>query len=159
MKALAVVIVFGIAAHAALPYLPIVGAPAMRMLTARDAHFANIVKLDATGDKSTNNQLADLESAALSGTNLLQGETVNHLAESPLPVIQIGAGTELEGTLGTSIFTLATPDLMGVTPQMLAVYLQRGIGTNTAQPGLGRIGFMPPGGWKEKANQAEEKVK
>ena len=44
---------------------------------------------------------------------------------------------------GTPIFQLSTPDLMGITPQMLAAYFSPA-GTNAAVALPFRVGFVPP---------------
>ena len=56
------------------------------------------------------------------------------------------ADQSLDETFSASIFALPTPDLLGLTPQMLATYFRPvRFGTNAAAlTGPFHVGFMPP---------------
>jgi hypothetical protein len=73
----------------------------------------------------------------------------------------VEADTSLEETYRTSIFALPTPDLLGITPQMLATYFRPvQFGTNSAAlVGPFHVGFMPPQPAPEKSSRAEYIVK
>jgi hypothetical protein len=65
-----------------------------------------------------------------------------------LPPIVLGADNALQipGTTAAPIMQLSTPDLMGITPEMLATYFHpNAAGTNAvAVPVPFRVGFVPP---------------
>jgi len=137
LKALTLFVVLGTIAHATIPYLPLVGPPAMRIQKA-NSPAASVVKFEAgyrQPSQSTNSAstvAADLKSASR--------DTQNPHADATLPT------SAPDSTSAASIFELPTPDLVGITPQMLAVYLHPIVGGTNSAALLGPLplSFVPP---------------
>jgi hypothetical protein len=141
LKALGIVVVLGAAAHAGMPYLPLIGPPPLRMLATKNPHTAVIIKLEAIPTATSTNTLADVEAKVLAG--MTNAATTFYAASDPSAGAP--ANPSLEQTYGTSVFALPTPDLLSITPQMLATYFRPvQFGTNAAVVGPFHVGFMPP---------------
>ena len=159
LKALGIVLALGAAAHASLPYLPLIGPPSLRVQALKSPNAAPIGKIEALSAADPAKSLAALEAKIFPGlTNATGGETV--LAGSR-PLIGPGADKSLEETFSASVFALPTPDLLSITPQMLATYFRPvQFGTNAAAlVGPFHVGFMPPQPQPEKSSRAEYIVK
>jgi hypothetical protein len=153
LKALGVILALGAAAHASLPYLPLTGPPGLRLLAMRKPANTG-VKIAA----ATNNPVADLAAKVLPGlTNATSTATDISSLNGSGPT---GTDRSLEDTFNASVFALPTPDLLGMTPQMLATYFRPvQFGTNNALAGPFHVGFMPPLPAPEKSSRAEYIVK
>ena len=153
LKALAIVIVLGAVAHAGMPYLPLIGPPPLRVLA---------IKAPASA-------AAKLGAAALAATNLWSGGaagivsgTTNATVEAAGVAVEpvIPTDSTLGETFSSSVFVLPTPDLLGITPQMLATYLHPvQTGTNALLGGQFRVSFLPPLLPPDKASHAEYIIK
>jgi hypothetical protein len=157
LKALVLMVTFGIMAHAGLPYLPLVGPPALRLMVAKDPHAA-VVPLNAESTNSANS-LAAIEVSALNGgTNSLTDPT-NSLADT-LPLIGVGTFNSFTEKFGTPILNIASPEFLNITPQMLAAYFGPvAWGTNGGFVGPFPAGFVPPFAQREHSSHAEYQVK
>lgn len=149
LKAVAVVVVLDVVAHAGLPYLPLIGPPPLRMLALAAPRTAG-VKLEAS-------PVAKIETPATIATNLpavvetkvfpgVTSVTGGDTSAVVSPLINTSANQSLEDTLHGSVFALPTPDLLGITPQMLATYFHPvQFGTNAVMlSGPYPISFQPP---------------
>jgi hypothetical protein len=148
LKVLVIVIALGTVAHAGLPYLPQVGPPPLRVLTAKNANAAEIIRL-ANGTKPpATNTLADIEARALAmPTNQPAWAGItNSVSTAPLPAIGSSSDNPLSDARTASIFAMPTPDLLSITPQMLAAYFHPVVfGTNVnAFVGPYPVSFTPP---------------
>ena len=141
MKALGLIIALGAVAHASLPYLAVVGPPPLRMLASRKPHAA-VVKLETPATATTNSLTAVEAKAQSAATNATAGDQPAGAA----PFNGLAADRSLEETFSASVFALPTPDLLSITPQMLATYFHPvEIGTNSGpSAGAIRVSFMPP---------------
>jgi len=149
LKALGIVVVAGAVTHAGLPYLPQIGPPPLRVL-AKSSSAADSKIIAAPAPLVTN---LPVVVAATSSS----GET--NSPGSNAPVVAANANTALEETFTRSVFPLSTPDLLGITPQMLATYFHPiRFGTNAILPGPFRVSFLPPLP-PDKSSHAEYNVK
>jgi hypothetical protein len=148
LKALAVFVVLGAVAHAGMPYLPLIGPPPIRFPAVKSSAPA-VVKFEAT--------------PALFATNLLMAPAMSAATNLtvPLPtpatmVLETPSGA-LGDTFTSSIFQMPTPDLLGITPQMLATYFHPvQMGTNFPAPTAPfQVIFMPPVPPDTKSSHAE----
>jgi hypothetical protein len=147
LKALGIVVTLGAAAHASLPYLPQIGPPPLRVQTVRSP-ASPVVQFLAFATAATN-----ATAAAHQGTGpaaIFTGPV--NLAGTPE-----NAGT---GAFPMPMYALPTPDLVGITPQMLAAYFRPiQIGTNgLPMDSEYRVDFMPPLP-PDHSSHAEYKVK
>lgn len=152
-------VALGIAAHAAVPYLPMIGPPALRVQVIKSP-ATGVVKYEGTKANSilaTNLAAAGSKEAPAAGN-----DSTNLAAGGRAP----GSGSAEDGdrplsdTFSSTIFALPTPDLLGINPQMLAAYLLPvQYGTNTARPeGMLPLSFIPPLP-PDKSSRAEYNVK
>lgn len=146
IKALAIVVAFGAMSRAAVPYLPIVGPAPLRFQVAKKP-AGKVVKFE-TG----------MGTPLVASNNLVsagQGNPGNstNTAVPELAAILKPAGTnapDSERTLGDSftgsVFELPEPDLVGISPEMLALYFHPVLsGTNLPAPLRHYpVSFMPP---------------
>jgi hypothetical protein len=149
LKALSIVVALGAVAHAAIPYLPLIGPPAMRVQkikspTAAVVKFQEIKKADS----AATNTLPTLGSKNFpADTNAIKAaETMIPWIAGLLTGANPDTDTPLSDTFTASIFDLPTPDLLGISPQMLATYFRpvKG-GTNTVGlVGAFPLSFVPP---------------
>jgi hypothetical protein len=141
LKALGLILAWGAVAHASLPYLAVVGPPPLRLLASKKPHAA-VIKIETLATAATNT-LAAVEAKALpAATNTTGGDQ----PAGPAPFNGLAADRSLEETFSASVFALPTPDLLSITPQMLATYFHPvEFGTNSG-PAAGalRVSFMPP---------------
>ena len=156
LKVLGFLMALGMVAQAGLPYLPLTGPVPMRVLAARSpAH--SIVKF---ASQANTNGAAENAAATLFSTNTNQTAAINPV-EPTQSLAGFASGDKNPDTVDSAIFTLTTPDLLGISPQALAVYfhpVQRG--TNIVVPdGLQPISFVPPLPLAQKSSQAEYRVK
>jgi hypothetical protein len=140
LKALGIVVIVGAAAHAGMPYLPLIGPPPLRLLAAKSPGTA-VFKIEAPVPPVTNSPAVAAAKNFLAETNSASVVTPAVVA----PLIGAGAEQSLGETFAGSVFELPTPDLLGLTPQMLATYFHPvQFGTNDAATGPFRVSFLPP---------------
>lgn len=157
LKGLGAVVVLGTLAHAGSPYLPRIGPPPLRVEEA-NSHAA--VKAAAVPTPVVTNQppVAQTEPAPLS-TNT--PSLVAKPAAAPVvpPVAESPAGA-LGDTFTSSVFPIPAPDLLGISPEVLANYFHP-VQSGTNLPGVAgpfQVIFMPPMP-PEKSSHAEYIVK
>lgn len=158
MRALVGVIAIGVVAHAGLPYLPLTGPPPVRLFVVPPPSSTASFQLENTGAADSNS--IPMPGKTIAGTNAAAGLT----ATNPVlfgPLIGPGADNPANEVFGAPIFQLPTPDLLSVTPQMLAAYFGPVTrGTNTATfVGPFPVSFMPPLAEPDKSSHAEYQVK
>jgi hypothetical protein len=157
-KALLIMIGFGIVAHAGLPYLPLVGPPALRVMVAKDPHAA-VVPLNANGGENSTNSLAAIEITALN-TNANAAHTTTATLSDALPLIGVGSANALNENFGVPVLGMTSPEFLNITPGMLATYFRPVVwGTNAGFVGPFPSGFVPPFAQREKSSHAEYEVK
>ncbi len=165
MKALCAMVVLGAVAHASMPYLPLIGPPPLRTQVVKKAS-GNFLRFlaqpappaaPATATTATNSLVAAGSGAPGSARGIAAPPLASLVsapasAQSPETLL----GNELAG----SILTMPTPDLLGITPQMLATYFRPlQTGTNSALLAAPfRVSFTPPLP-PDKSSHAEYKVK
>ncbi|HTB83537.1 MAG TPA: hypothetical protein VK742_07785 [Candidatus Sulfotelmatobacter sp.] len=150
----AFVLAAGIAtvARAGLSYLPHTGPPPMRVAIVKSparppepkiALVAVIPAHDTNSPAAVENCIAD--------TNPIVISSKPSDDESKLPPIVLGADNAMQmpgpgPANGPAMMQLDTPDLMGITPAMLATYFRpNATGTNAlVVPVPFRVGFVPP---------------
>jgi hypothetical protein len=157
LKALGIVLALGAVAHAGLPYLPLTGPPPLRLLAVKNPRPVAGLKIEAAPVAHTN--LAAVAVKNFPGTtNATSTDAANAFLAGPLN--GLGADRSLEETFSASVFALPTPDLLSITPQMLATYFHPvQFGTNTVLTGPFHVGFMPPVPVPDKSSRAEYIVK
>ena len=161
LKALGIVIALGAVAHAGLPYLPLTGPPPLRMLALKKPDAA-VVKIEMPPTAASTNLLAAVEAKAFPGTtNATGGDAGTILLAASVPLNGMNGDQTLVESFSTSVFALPTPDLLSITPQMLATYFHPvEFGTNAAGlVGPFHVGFMPPLPAPDKSSHAEYIVK
>jgi hypothetical protein len=151
--ALGALMVLGATAQAGLPYLPVVGPPPLRLEVM--VHHAAAAKLaTAPVPAGAHSPLA------LGQTNLPPPATPRIAATTP----DAGPGPDADRPVGAplspTIFVLPTPDLLGITPQMLATYFTPfETSTNVTIGAAIPISFTPPMPPPDKSSHAEYIVK
>lgn len=165
LKALGSVIVLGAVAHAGLPYLPLIGPPPLR-ISASKTPKAAVVSIaatpTATGAAAATNRLAVAEAKVFPGlTNSTDGEAAPGFVATTVPFAGPDADRSLEQTFSSSVFPLLTPNLLNLTPQMLATYFYPvRFKTNAAGPtGPFHVDFIPPLPPPDQSSRAEYIVK
>jgi hypothetical protein len=142
-----------------MPYLPLIGPPPLRVQAVKSPSAA-VVKFEAFQPAATN-----LPAAA--GTNALSivaavGATngPDASAVAAMPLVAPATDGSLGATFAGSVFSLPAPDLLGITPQMLAAYFRPiMVGTNSAAlSGPFHVSFIPPLP-PDKSSHAEYHVK
>ncbi len=157
VKAFILALVLATAARAGLTYLPLVGPPQLRVLTVKTLQpISTPTIVNVAAQNETNNLSAFVTSAP----NSKATSVVASAAPDTLPTIGMSQGGGLGSVFGTPIFALTTPDLMGITPQMLATYFHPvAFSTNGVEVVAPfRVGFVPPL-LPEKSSHAEYIVK
>jgi hypothetical protein len=147
----AFVLAVGVAtvARAGLSYLPLTGPAPLRVTVVKSpaqppepkiAFIAALPAHDTNSPAAVENCVADTNPIVISSKPSDDAPT--------LPPIVLGADNALQipGTTAAPIMQLSTPDLMGITPEMLATYFHpNAAGTNAvAVPVPFRVGFVPP---------------
>lgn len=160
LRAFVVAVSLGAVAHAGLGYLPLVGPPPLRMLASKNPE-ADAGSLNLTADTNLTTTLAAAEANTWMPTNavVLFGQT--NATEDVSP-IAAGAGNGSVDPFGPSVFALAAPDLLAITPQMLAAYFNPvARSTNTAAEVVVPfpVMFMPPTAKARPSSHAEYIVK
>jgi hypothetical protein len=154
LKALGTILVLGAAAHAGLPYLPLIGPPPLRVQAVKSPR-SSVARVEAAPAAVATNAAVTLTASTLPGTTKVAGGDT-----FVGPLSDANADKSLEDTFSASVFALPTPDLLGLTPQMLATYFHPvQFGTNTALVGPFHVGFMPPLPAPQKSSRAEYIVK
>lgn len=158
VKAFILAVGIATAARAGLAYLPLAGPPQLRVLAVKNAKQVPAPTIETATAHSETNALAPLATSTANSNN-----TASVIIAAPtdnLPPIVMSTGNALDSVFTTPIFALATPDLMGITPQMLATYFHPvAFGTNGVEVVAPfRVGFVPPL-LPEKSSHAEYIVK
>ena len=161
MRALVGVLAIGFVAHAAQPYLPLTGPPPLRLLAVPSPQSLSVYHLAAGAGLGTNATSAAGEKNT--ATNGLPNVASQAATNGPPLATLIGPGADnaANEVFGSQIFALPTPDLLSVTPQMLAAYfgpVSRGTNT-TAFVGPFPVGFVPPLAPPAQSSHAEYQVK
>lgn len=135
LRALIGMVMIGIAAHAGLPYLPLVGPPPMRV-EAKKIPPAPVVAEVAV--KAPTNIPPVLKTLAVA-TNAPEETNV------PVDILAMPSGP-LDQTFVSPGVGLTGQGMTGITPQMLASYFRPVVvGTNTGViGGMLPMGFVPP---------------
>ena len=150
LKALATVVAFGAMAHAAIPYLPLVGPPPLRILAVKRPVAADVKVAPAPALTVTNPPVVTAATNSIgTGSSAILG-----------PVLGPETNKSLAGAFSASVFELPTPDLVGISPQALAAYFRPiSHDTNSVVPiGLIPVSFVPPVP-PDKSSHAEYNVK
>lgn len=136
LRALAGMVMIGIAAHAGLPYLPIAGPPAMRM---EPKKIVTAAVVETPVVKAPTNVPPVLKTLEIP-TNAPAEET-----NGPVEILGMPDGAT-DHTFVSPGFTATGQGMSGITPQILATYFRPvTIGTNTGViGGMLPIGFVPP---------------
>ena len=150
LRALAIFVVLGAVAHASMPYLPRIGPPPLRFQVTKSP-AAMAVKFDANPVLAATNQ-PDAHRASLAQAIAAVTAPANtNTPDLALPIVAVPAAPQspvqsLGDAFSSSILTLPTPDLLGITPQMLAMYFHPvQLGTNSAAlVGPFHVSFTPP---------------
>jgi hypothetical protein len=162
LKALGIVVALGAVAHAGMPYLPLIGPPPLRVQVLKNPNAAVIGKIEALSAAVPTNTLAAIAAKVFPGTtNATGGDAGTGFIAGSGPLLSTGTDKSLEETFSASVLALPTPDLLSITPQMLATYFRPvQFGTNSAAlVGPFHVGFMPPQPVPEKSSRAEYIVK
>jgi hypothetical protein len=154
-KSLGTFLVLGAVAHASLPYLSVVGPPPLRF-QARVHHAAP--KLAAADLVATNSPLTLAQTKLSPAATALPLAATNGTAVTSSVAPGLDAVPAVGGALSQTVLALPTPDLLGITPQMLAFYFHPvQTGTNATSFAF-PISFTPPTP-PDKSSQAEYIVK
>jgi hypothetical protein len=155
---LAALLAIGTAVHAAIPYLPQVGPPPLRVEAVKSPATVTVLKLaPATPAATITNTIPVVAKAPISlpSTNQVAStnNTPDEIASASAPAPE--ASQSLGQTFTASVFTLPTPDLVGITPQMLVTYFHPvQLGTNSAITAF-PLSFVPPMPADIKSSHAE----
>ncbi len=156
VKAFLLAIGFATFARAGMAYLPLTGPLPMRVLAVKtppplpEVNATPLAAHDPNSPAAVENCVAETNPIVITST---PGDT--------LPPIVMSGRTALEHPFGPPIYELATPELMGITPQMLATYF-RPVGVNTNGPAVVfpfHVGFVPPVAPAEHSSHSEYNVK
>ena len=158
---LAVLLAIGTAVHAAIPYLPQVGPPSLRVEAVKSSAIV-VAKIAPTksspvATNTTPTTPVVPAPAKLAATSDKTAPTNNTPAEvtTAAPTPPPDASQSLGQTFTASVFTLPTPDLVGITPQMLVTYFHPvQLGTNSAITTF-PLSFVPPMPADIKSSHAE----
>jgi len=155
LKALGAFLVLGAVAHGSLPYLPLLGPPPLRIQAVKRPPPNNAVV------KFVGSTVTNLAAMAAIEAKLPAGSTNPAIVGPSKPALISIPDTDkaLGDTFSATVFALPTPNLLGISPEMLATYfrpVQRG--TNIVPMGLLPITFMPPLP-PDKSSHAEYNVK
>ena len=134
LKALGMVVALGAVARAGMPYLPLIGPPPVRVQAEQKsaATFMAVGKIPA---------LASTDSHLAGGAKILAANTNSEITPALTPMPAVPVTTEISSSPGVPVMALSAPDLICVTPEMLATYFQPVLlGTNAPVP----MSFLPP---------------
>jgi hypothetical protein len=142
LKGLGAVVVLGAVAHAGMPYLPLIGPPPLRVQAVKSPAAAP-VKYEATPALAATNPPVAVE--AKDSPAMTNATSLTSPVAAP-PLLPESPDGSLGDTFASSVLAMPTPDLLGITPQMLATYFHPvRMGTNCAAPaGPFQVIFMPP---------------
>jgi len=146
LKALGCTLVLGAAAHAAMPYLPLIGPPPIRTQVVKSPGAAVVTYQSLLSSMNTNLTASVTDSNSPAGISPFLPGTTNLIGPVSSSFVGGGMDESLGDTISSSVFTLPTPDLLGITPQTLATYF-RPVQFGTNQPALFgplHVNFMPP---------------
>lgn len=148
LKALATFVALGAVAHASLPYLPLIGPPPLRVQVVKSPPVS-VVKFQAKPTLPA--AKPPLAGAADASAVPALAVTATNVTAPAMPVVFAlpvaeTPGQSLGDAFSSSVFDLPTPDLLGITPQMLATYFRPiHFGTNAAVlAGPFHVSFVPP---------------
>ncbi|HEV2693239.1 MAG TPA: hypothetical protein VG347_10125 [Verrucomicrobiae bacterium] len=161
IKAMILAIGMASVARAGIPYLPLTGPPALRVLAVKSTKTVPAMKTEI----STNLAKGDTNCPDIQPFNTNTTETVVGWAGGsgpnlggPLPSLNMGPGSPLDGV---SPFAMAPQNTVNMTPQMLATYFQPlVIDTNgAAVTAPFRVGFIPPFAEPDKSSHSQYIIK
>ena len=143
LKALGIVVALGAAAHASLPYLPLIGPPPLRVQAVRSP--VAIAETKVADVAVSNNPVAVTQTNKASTTNAETSGVADNAVAPAATLAVPSADPTVEDAFTGSVFAMPTPDLLGITPQMLATYFHPvQFGTNAVLTGPFRVSFLPP---------------
>ncbi|HEX4349332.1 MAG TPA: hypothetical protein VH251_03045 [Verrucomicrobiae bacterium] len=148
LKALGALVALNPAVHAGVPYLPQIGPPPLRVAVVKNPALATIKFTGTAAVPGTNAAAISDAKTSSAGTNVANLTTpigpAGPQATSPF-VIETPDQT-LGDSFAASVFSLPTPDLLGISPQILATYFRPlQTGTNFCAPsGAFPVIFIPP---------------
>jgi hypothetical protein len=142
--------VLGAVAHASLPYLAVVGPPPLRLEAM--VHHGAAAKMAASPVLAAAPNLAATNSPSAPGQpNLSLAATDLGLPATDqiaAAMLSVGPGPDAPPAVGDmlnpTILGMPTPDLLGITPQMLATYFRPTQAGTNAIVGAFPISFTPP---------------
>lgn len=159
----AIAVAVGLAAHAGLPYLPLVGPPPLRIQAAGSLGVASARTVEDKPHPTAARNSAGVTAAQTAaddseGTNLFGADLPPSSAGPTEPAA--AADQPVTNALTTQVFELPTPNLVGISPETLATYFHRlPDGTNSVVPAAPYpISFLPPLP-PDKSSKAEYIVK
>jgi len=160
LKAFVLAVTCEAAAHAGLGYLPLLGPPPLRVQAPANLPGA-IEQLNLTADTNFAPAVAAAEAANAPSAN---ANSASGQTNSPSDLLPLSSNVESGAAdpYGTSIFSLASPDLLNITPQMLAAYFHpvaRGTNTATEVVVPMPVIFTPPQNKPGPSSRAEFIVK
>jgi hypothetical protein len=155
-------------ARAGLSYLPLTGPAPLRVAIVKSpvqppepkiALVRMIPAHDTNSPAAVENCIADTNFIVISSRPSDDESKLAPIVLGADNALQIPGSTGTPGANGTSIMQLDTPDLMGITPEMLANYFRpNAAGTNAVVvPAPFRVGFIPP--LATPSSQSEYNVK
>ena len=157
-KAFALALIAATAARAGLAYLPMTGPAPMRVQVVKapkalpEVAFTPLAAHDTNSPAAVENCVTDTNPVVVTS----EGST----APGQMPMIPMSVGGPMDRAFGTPIMALTSPDLMGITPQMLATYFQPTVtSTNNAVVVPMHVGFVPPMVVPPKSSHSEYIVK
>ena len=159
-KALLLALGLGAVAHAGLGYLPLVGPPPLR-LVAPKSPVTVVEPLALSADTNMAAELATNESDRFLAASAaaLAGQT--NSTDDVVP-IALGAGNVSDDPFAPAMFALAPPDLLNITPQMLAAFFHpvaRSTNVDAVVAVPMPVMFMPPAIKSPPSSHAEYIVK
>ncbi len=158
LQALCAFVVLGAVAHAGMPYLPLIGPPPLRLEVLKSPPAAPVVMVAAAVPEQTNTNPSPVVASA--GTASWTTNFVGPMPSAAAPSVDGSPDKALGDSFTASIFTMPTPDLLGISPQMLATFFRPVlIGTNTTVVAVPfPVSFTPPLP-PDKSSHAEYNVK
>jgi hypothetical protein len=141
-KAFIAALGLGAVAHAGLGYLPLTGPPPLRFQASKNLQAA-VAQINLTADTNFAAALAATDAIGRPVTNTMTAFTETNSTFDMQP-IALGAGNISDDPFAPGVLSLAPPDLLNITPQMLTAFFHPvPRGTNTSAV-LSPVMFMPP---------------
>lgn len=155
-KALLLAVGVATVARAGMAYLPLTGPLPLRVLAVKTPQPlpeiipTPLAQHDPNSPAAVENCVNDTNPIVITST-----------PSDHLPPVVMSGRTAMEQPFGTPMFALPSPELMGITPQMLATYFHPvGVNTNEAAAVFPfRVGFVPPVAPPERSSHSEYNIK